>query len=385
MTIPGGNNPIHSGSPQQLILWADQLQTAANKHGVPVEIGWGQFGLETGFGTYIGTSSAGAEGLMQFIYSTAVQYGYPYTNYPTVKQSAAQMDAWARYMIALRHQLGSWDQALRSYSGGGYGLTAVIAKSKTRKLPGAPVQGVTPGSPLYINPLAQAHVIPERIDQGVDYAVRSGRLLAIAKCVVHSISSTSWQPYGNYVEYRIVEPGPLQDAFVYYAEGVTPTTHVGQLLHAGDPVCDLIPDWHSGIEIGWAAGAGDFTWAHTYGGGYSEGQQTLSGVNFSAVVQALGGPGGVLKAHSVGRAPQFGIDFLRSRAYLQTGTTPFTITTPSDAGPFAYLVTQLDDSAEIMDAFGQLGVHAHTARVQTRVAAAYVAQTQYCTITGRHL
>lgn len=375
---------IHSGTPSQLILWANQLETAANRRKMPILILWGVFGLETRWGMWIGTSSAGAKGLMQFIYPTAVQYSYPYTNFPTPAQSASQMDAAARYLVALRNHLGDWDSALKSYSGGGYGLQAVLTRAKQRALPGTTTPGVTPGPPLYVNPLQRAQVIPERVDQGVDYAVRGGKLVAIARCVVHSISATAWAPYGQYIEYRIIEPGPLQDMFVYYAEGITPTTHVGQLLHAGDPVCDLIPDWQYGIEIGWAAGAGDYTWAHTYGGGYSEGQQTASGVNFSYVIIALGGKGGVLKQHTVGNAPQGGIDFLQQRTYLQTGNVPLTVTTPTDAGPFQFIIPQLDASAEIKDAFGQLGVHAHTARNQTKAAVAYVMSTGYCTLTGRH-
>ena len=143
----------------------------------------------------------------------------------------------------------------------------------------------------YANPLAGAKVNAERIDQGVDYA-GTGTLSAIARGVITKISpygQSGWP--GNYLEYQITEPGPFKGQRVYYAEGVTPTVKVGDIVNAGDPVATIIPGWSSGIELGYASGVGTASYASQHGG-YSEGQRTAAGDAFSQLVGALGGPAG---------------------------------------------------------------------------------------------
>lgn len=151
----------------------------------------------------------------------------------------------------------------------------------------------------YVNPLAGATVTPERIDQGVDYA-GTGTLLAIARGIVTKVltgASSGWP--GNYVQYQITQPGPLQGKYVYYAEGVTPQVKVGQTVNAGDTIATLIPGWSTGIEIGYASGSGSSSYAQQQGGGYTEGQATAAGQAFSDLIQSLGGPGGKLEAPQV--------------------------------------------------------------------------------------
>lgn len=105
------------------------IDNAATKYHVPTAILDGVFGMETDFGKDVTTSSAGAVGLMQFLPSTARSYGYPLTNNPNTVQAQQQFDAAAHYLSILYKQHGSWDAALRAYSGGGYGLSQVEAKS----------------------------------------------------------------------------------------------------------------------------------------------------------------------------------------------------------------------------------------------------------------
>lgn len=144
----------------------------------------------------------------------------------------------------------------------------------------------------YVNPLANATVKGERIDQGVDYA-GSGTLGAIGPGVVTKVvqSGSGWEG-GGYVEYKLTA-GPYAGHSVYYAEGVTPTVSEGQTLTAGQPVATIISGFPTGMELGFAAGNGsEESYANVYGGGYTEGSPTAAGAAFSNLVASLGGPPG---------------------------------------------------------------------------------------------
>ncbi|HLJ99576.1 MAG TPA: hypothetical protein VKU39_06670 [Streptosporangiaceae bacterium] len=161
----------------------------------------------------------------------------------------------------------------------------------------------TGGAPLnasgYVNPLANASVTPERIDQGVDYS-GSGTLGAIGPGVVTQVVQTGsgWEG-GGYVEYKLTA-GPYAGKSVYYAEGVTPTVTVGETLAPGQAVATIIPGAPHGIELGFASGNGDQTsYATANGGGYSEGALTAAGVAFSNLVSSLGGPAGLTQGRAV--------------------------------------------------------------------------------------
>ncbi len=81
-----------------------------------------------------------------------------------------------------------------------------------------PPQRSAPGH--YANPLAGAHVTPERIDQGVDYS-GSGPLGAIGdgKITYVGTSGTGWP--GAFIEFQLTD-GPDAGRYVYYAEGISP-------------------------------------------------------------------------------------------------------------------------------------------------------------------
>lgn len=105
------------------------LVAASQKYGVPYGILAGVYGMETDWGNDVNTSSAGAVGAFQFIPSTASSYDYPLTNAPTPQQFVQQTDAAAHYLSDLFNQTKTWSTALQKYSGGGYGLSQVDAKS----------------------------------------------------------------------------------------------------------------------------------------------------------------------------------------------------------------------------------------------------------------
>jgi hypothetical protein len=159
---------------------------------------------------------------------------------------------------------------------------------------------VAPGGSTsgYVNPLANASVRAERIDQGVDYA-GTGTLGALGPGVVTQVvqSGSGWEG-GGYVEYKLTA-GPDAGRYVYYAEGVKPTVSVGQTLTPGQAVATIIPGSSTGIEIGWGSGQGESAYASSEGGGYSEGQMTAAGQSFSNLIASLGGPAGLAEGRQV--------------------------------------------------------------------------------------
>jgi hypothetical protein len=148
----------------------------------------------------------------------------------------------------------------------------------------------------YVNPLAGAHVTPERIDQGVDYA-GSGNLQAIGAATVTQLATTATGWPGPFIEYRLLD-GPNSGCYVYYAEGVNPAAHlhVGQRVSAGQPIASIIPGWATGIELGWGAGGNAVTYAaksRQWSANSDEGSHaSAAGKTFSALIASLGGPPG---------------------------------------------------------------------------------------------
>jgi hypothetical protein len=149
----------------------------------------------------------------------------------------------------------------------------------------------------YVNPLANAKVTPERIDQGVDYA-GSGTLGALGSArVTHvELSGTGWP--GAFIAYRLLA-GADAGCYVFYAEGVRPVRglHAGQIVAAGQPIATIIPGYSTGIELGWGAGDGTRTYAAATTGWTSRddagNRATRAGKSFSALIAALGGKAGV--------------------------------------------------------------------------------------------
>jgi hypothetical protein len=72
-------------------------------------------------------------------------------------------------------------------------------------------------------------------------------------------------------------------------------SRIDQILAMQHQLIDptIIPGAPHGIEIGFGSGVGQSSYAHQYGGGYSEGVATAAGVAFSNMVASLGGPAGV--------------------------------------------------------------------------------------------
>jgi hypothetical protein len=153
----------------------------------------------------------------------------------------------------------------------------------------------------YVNPLANAAVKPERIDQGVDYA-GSGTLVAIgsARVTFVATSETGWP--GAFIEYRLLG-GADAGCYVFYAEGVLPANglHPGETIAPGQPIAKIIPGYPTGIEIGWGAGISTKPYARLAGQWSAaddrENVPTVAGEKFSALIAVLGGPPGKVEGY----------------------------------------------------------------------------------------
>jgi hypothetical protein len=151
----------------------------------------------------------------------------------------------------------------------------------------------------YVNPLAQAIVNPERVDQGVDYA-GVGKLVAIgAGRITHLTTEGSGWP-GAFIQYRLLD-GADAGCYVYYAEGVVPADglRVGEAVSAGQPIATIIPAYSTGIELGWGAGVGTKAYAQVAKQWNPTDDEdnvaSAAGKSFSGLIGALGGPPGKIE------------------------------------------------------------------------------------------
>lgn len=240
----------YAGTQAQQVLWAKQNQAAADYAKIPREIEWGVYGMETNFGRYIGTSSAGARGLMQFIQATAQQWHYPYTDYPDKSQSQDQFTAGALYLRQLFRGARSWDLAIRGYSGNGYNLADVEAKATSFNPPsgGSFLVG---GSP-YSN-FGRASSI-SRVDDGIDMTLTEAAS-ALADGKVLWWSANQWHPWGAFMSLSI-DDGPRKGWNYYIAEGIMPVRRIGDHVKRGDIIAQRATNGGNGIvgniEAGWA-------------------------------------------------------------------------------------------------------------------------------------
>jgi murein DD-endopeptidase MepM/ murein hydrolase activator NlpD len=181
--------------------------------------------------------------------------------------------------------------------------TALVSQRSRLATPGAGIVAAKNGtcpqtvaSAGYVNPLAGTTLKRERIDQGVDYA-GSGTLVAIGSGRVTYVgtSNTGWP--GAFIEFQLTG-GADAGCYVYYAEGVTPADGlaVGDTVAAGQPIATIIPNWPTGIEVGWGSGRATKAYAKVAGQWSTTDDEdniaTPAGKSFSALIAALGGPPG---------------------------------------------------------------------------------------------
>jgi hypothetical protein len=150
-------------------------------------------------------------------------------------------------------------------------------------------QAVPPAG--YLNPLrAVTGLVPERIDEGVDFA-GVGPVYALGNAVVTSAGYNAGWPGGGWITYRLTA-GPDAGRMVYLAEDVTTTVRAGQHVTASTVIANMF-NGGDGIETGWAQATGlsaesELPEAGGIGGGGPF--PTMVGMNFDQLLQLLGVP-----------------------------------------------------------------------------------------------
>jgi hypothetical protein len=146
--------------------------------------------------------------------------------------------------------------------------------------------------PGYFNPLRDVSgLVPERIDQGVDFA-GSGPVFALGNAIVTNASgdSAGW-PGGGWITYQLTD-GPDAGLMVYLAEDVAPAVQVGEHVSASTVIGNMF-NGGDGIETGWAQPGGlsaESQLPQAGGiGGYGP-FPTMVGLNFEELLQSLGVP-----------------------------------------------------------------------------------------------
>jgi pilus assembly protein CpaE len=157
---------------------------------------------------------------------------------------------------------------------------------------------VLPAAAGYVNPFVHANgpVIPQRIDEGVDYD-GTGYISAIGNATIEFVEpkGLGWPGY-YYIAYQLND-GPYAGNFVYVAEDIRPVPglHDGQKVKAGEPIAIFEPG-PNGIETGWAQknpAVPEPVAAPIYAG--HDGIRTGAGQAFSDLLQALGAPPGCIE------------------------------------------------------------------------------------------
>jgi murein DD-endopeptidase MepM/ murein hydrolase activator NlpD len=150
-----------------------------------------------------------------------------------------------------------------------------------------------PAASGYLNPLrAVSGLVPERVDQGVDFA-GTGPVYAIGDAVVTgAMGGNSGWPGGGWVSYQLTD-GPDAGLVVYVAEDVTPTVQVGQHVSSATVIANMY-NGGDGIETGWAAAQTSLTAESQMpeAGGIGAGGPfpTMVGLSFEGLLQSLGVP-----------------------------------------------------------------------------------------------
>jgi murein DD-endopeptidase MepM/ murein hydrolase activator NlpD len=152
----------------------------------------------------------------------------------------------------------------------------------------------------YANPFrAVSGLVPERIDQGVDYA-GFGPVYAIGDATVVWTVGNGW-PGGTFIAYQFTD-GPARGLVAYLAEDVEPSVQVGQTVSSGTVIGQMY-EGPNGIETGWANPAAlPDTMARTFGQ-FNGSNSSAFGVNFSQFLQSLGAPGGIQNSAPSGVLP----------------------------------------------------------------------------------
>jgi hypothetical protein len=177
----------------------------------------------------------------------------------------------------------SWADVVKGHPGPVASTGATLSSAGVAGVP-ATAASVAKGGSIggYVNPLPGA--TKGRTDQGVDATLTPGApILALGKSkVIGTIHD--WYDGQPLVWLQLLD-GSHAGQYWYAAEQITPTVQPGQIVAAGEPIGTYAPSG-SGLELGWATATGRTLASATTG--YTEGQATPAGQNFTDFLDRLG-------------------------------------------------------------------------------------------------
>jgi murein DD-endopeptidase MepM/ murein hydrolase activator NlpD len=149
-----------------------------------------------------------------------------------------------------------------------------------------------PSAPVYLNPFrGVSGLIPERIDEGADFA-GTGPVYALGDGVVTNATASNYGwPGGGWITYRLTD-GPDAGLMVYVAEDVRPTVQAGQRVTSSTVIAEM-SNAGDGIETGWAMANGASAESQLAEAGGISGYgpfPTKVGLNFEELLQSVGVP-----------------------------------------------------------------------------------------------
>jgi hypothetical protein len=150
---------------------------------------------------------------------------------------------------------------------------------------------VAPTNQQYCNPFrALKNIVPERIDQGVDYG-GAGPIYAMGPGTVDvyfNRDDSGW-PGGTFVSYKVTA-GPASGKVIYLAENIDLNTalHSGSYVFSGTVLGTQV-DASPESESGWGIQGAGYTAEYSC---YTEGCMTALGVNFNDLLVCLKAPSG---------------------------------------------------------------------------------------------
>lgn len=151
---------------------------------------------------------------------------------------------------------------------------------------------VAPQNQKYCNPYRSVTgLVPERIDQGVDYA-GAGPIYAVGPGTIDlyfNRTNTGW-PGGTFVSYKL-SAGPAAGKVVYLAENIdlNPSLHAGSFVYGGTVLGTLVKA-SPNSESGWGVQGAGYTAEHSC---YTEGCTTALGSNFNDLLVCMKTPSGI--------------------------------------------------------------------------------------------
>jgi hypothetical protein len=151
----------------------------------------------------------------------------------------------------------------------------------------------SPPNQRYCNPYRDlTNLVPERIDQGVDYG-GAGPIYAMGPGTIdvfNNRNDAGW-PGGTFVSY-VLSVGPAAGKEIYLAENIDLNTSLqpGSFVYSGTVIGTLV-DASPDSESGWGVSGESVTAEYSC---YTEGCMTPLGVNFNTLLMCLQTPSGTM-------------------------------------------------------------------------------------------